>query len=121
MTTLNCSALTDYLAGNETLNGSNFSDWKQKINITLGILDLDLALRENEPPKPNNERTTKAKYGSIGKTIRGTIPDEDIAKSFTSKVHEQFVGPTKALASTLMTKLLTMRCDGHNSIMDYII
>ncbi|ERN17372.1 hypothetical protein AMTRI_Chr02g258510 [Amborella trichopoda] len=116
MAALNPSTLIEYLAGIETLNGSNFSDWKQKIDITLGILDLDLALCEDEPPKPNNESTTeqKAKYtkwkmsnrmslmimkGSIGKTIRGVIPDEYNAKSFMSNVHEQFVGPTKALAN----------------------
>ncbi|KAL4194333.1 hypothetical protein AMTRI_Chr05g58860 [Amborella trichopoda] len=81
--------------GIETLNGFNFSNWKQKIEITLGILDLDLALR--------------------------AIPDEDNAESFVSKLQEQFVFPTKSLANALMTKLLTTRYDGHNSIQDHIM
>ncbi|KAL4181442.1 hypothetical protein AMTRI_Chr12g237270 [Amborella trichopoda] len=59
--------------------------------------------------------------GSIDKTIRGAILDEDNAKSFMSKVQEQFVGPTKALTNTLITKLLTMRYDGHSSIRDHIM
>ncbi|KAL4203563.1 hypothetical protein AMTRI_Chr01g128620 [Amborella trichopoda] len=94
MAALNPSTYTGYLARIETLNGSNFSDWKQKIEITLGILDLDLALREDKPPKPNNESTI----------------------SFMIKVHQQFVGPTKAVANTVMTKLLIMSYDGHSFI-----
>ncbi|XP_011629384.1 ubiquitin domain-containing protein 1 [Amborella trichopoda] len=52
---INPSALTGYLAGIETLNGSNLSDWKQKIESTLSILDLDLSLHEDEPPEHNHE------------------------------------------------------------------
>ncbi|ERN15276.1 hypothetical protein AMTR_s00056p00222980 [Amborella trichopoda] len=75
-------------------------------------------------PEPNNEsineqKTKYAKWkrsnrmslmimkGSISKTIRGAIPDEDNAESFVSKLQEQFVFPTKSLANALMTKLLT--------------
>ncbi|KAL4188889.1 hypothetical protein AMTRI_Chr08g162750 [Amborella trichopoda] len=54
------------------------------------------------------------------KTIRGAIPHEDNAKSFMSKVQEQFVGPTKSLADTHMTKLLNIKYDGHSSIRDHI-
>ncbi|KAL4195367.1 hypothetical protein AMTRI_Chr05g72990 [Amborella trichopoda] len=106
------SPLTGYLVAIETLNGSNFSDWKLKIEITLSILDPDLAMREDEPLKPNNESTTEHK----GKTISSAIPDKENAESFM--VHEQFVGPTKALAITFMTKLLTLRYDDHSSIRD---
>jgi hypothetical protein len=31
-------------------NGNNFSDWKENLLLTLGCLELDLALREDEPP-----------------------------------------------------------------------
>ncbi|KAL4195351.1 hypothetical protein AMTRI_Chr05g72900 [Amborella trichopoda] len=58
---LNPSPLTGYLAAIETQNGSNFSDWKLKIEITLSILDLDLALCEDEPLKPNNESNIEHK------------------------------------------------------------
>ncbi|KAL4195356.1 hypothetical protein AMTRI_Chr05g72960 [Amborella trichopoda] len=115
MEALNPSPLTGYLVAIETLNGSNFFDWKLKIEITLSILDLDLALREDEPLKPNNESTTEYK----GKTISSAIPDKENAESFM--VHEQFVGPTKALAITFMTKLLTLRYDDNSSIRDLIM
>ncbi|KAL4195370.1 hypothetical protein AMTRI_Chr05g73010 [Amborella trichopoda] len=118
MEALNPSPLTGYLAAIETLNGSNFSCWKLKIEITLSILDLDLALREDEPLKPNNESTTEHKR-SLGKTISSVIPDKENTESFM--VHEQFVGPTKALANTFVTKLLTMRYDDHSSSRDPVM
>jgi len=31
------------------LNGTNFKDWKENIEIILGCMDLDLALRTEEP------------------------------------------------------------------------
>ena len=34
------------------LSGGKFSDWKDKILLTLGCMDLDLALRIEEPPIP---------------------------------------------------------------------
>jgi hypothetical protein len=32
------------------LNGNNFSEWKENLLFYLGCLELDLALREDEPP-----------------------------------------------------------------------
>ena len=32
------------------LNGTNLKDWKENIEIILGCMDLDLALRTEEPP-----------------------------------------------------------------------
>ena len=33
------------------LTGDNYSDWKEIISFTLGYMDLDLALRVDQPPK----------------------------------------------------------------------
>ena len=32
------------------LNGNNFSEWKENLLFTLGCMELDLSLREDEPP-----------------------------------------------------------------------
>ncbi|KAK9232999.1 hypothetical protein WN943_023248 [Citrus x changshan-huyou] len=45
------------------LSGDNFNEWKEKILLTLGCNDLDLAFRVDEPP------------AHVGKSIRGSIPD----------------------------------------------
>jgi hypothetical protein len=39
------------------LNGNNFSNWKENLLLTLGCLELDLALREDEPPALTEKST----------------------------------------------------------------
>lgn len=39
------------------LSGDNFADWKDKLMLTLGCMDLDLAFRVDEPPVPTDEST----------------------------------------------------------------
>ena len=41
----------------EILSGSNYKRWGSDIKYTLGIMDLDMALHEDEPLKPTNEST----------------------------------------------------------------
>ncbi|CAN1822820.1 hypothetical protein LINPERHAP1_LOCUS30107 [Linum perenne] len=45
------------------LNGTNFKDWKRHLHITLGCMDLDLALRE-EQPAPLTAKSTQSFRGS---------------------------------------------------------
>ena len=46
----NCSASI------EILTRSNYNKWKQDLDFSLGIADLDLALQENKPVVPNEGR-----------------------------------------------------------------
>lgn len=39
----------------ETLIRNNFAKWRLDIEFALGIRDLNLALREDEPPKPTED------------------------------------------------------------------
>jgi len=39
------------------LNGTNFKDWKENIEIILGCMDLDLALKTEQPPTPTVSST----------------------------------------------------------------
>ena len=50
------SALMDETFHVPMLTGNNFSDWKENLLFTLGCLELDLALRENEPPDRKSTR-----------------------------------------------------------------
>ncbi|KAL0368118.1 UNVERIFIED_CONTAM: hypothetical protein Scaly_1030700 [Sesamum calycinum] len=43
------------------LNGSNFKSWKENLEIVLGVMDLDLALREDSPPALTDNSTSKQK------------------------------------------------------------
>lgn len=38
----------------EPLNGGNYKKWRQDVEIMLGLMDLDLALRETQPAAVTN-------------------------------------------------------------------
>ena len=47
--------LTTYITNSSRvpmLNGDNYNNWKESIIFSLGCMDLDLALRVDEPPVP---------------------------------------------------------------------
>ena len=41
----------------EILSGLNYKRWRSNIEYTLGMMNLDMALREDELPKPTDEST----------------------------------------------------------------
>ena len=49
---LNAFSITATIDGIEQLTGNNFSSWKAKVTVVLGVLDLDYALRVNAPTSP---------------------------------------------------------------------
>ncbi|XP_028083004.1 uncharacterized protein LOC114284297 [Camellia sinensis] len=99
------------------LNGDNFLNWKDKILLTLGCMDLDLALRVDEPLEPTDESSAAEKSAydkcersnrlnlmlitsNISQSIRGSIPPSDKVKNYMRAIEEQFVSSDKALEST---------------------
>ena len=47
--------ITGLINGIEPLNGSNYVSWKEKLEITLALLDLDYALNNNAPKEPEED------------------------------------------------------------------
>ena len=43
------------------LTSTNFKKWKEEILYALSMGDMDFALRENEPAKPNDQSTNEEK------------------------------------------------------------
>ncbi|PHT31878.1 hypothetical protein CQW23_28215 [Capsicum baccatum] len=101
------------------LSGDNFTEWKEKVLLTLGCSDLDLKLHVEETSNPTESSTpeTKAFYerwerynrlslmlikAHISQSIRGSIPNNDNVKAYVKAIDEQFVSFDNALASTLM-------------------
>ena len=58
---------------------------------------------------------------SINPSIRGSIPDSHVAKDYLASVEEQFKGTSKALANTLILKLVTTKYDGRSGIREHIM
>ena len=44
------ASLPMQLTSVKTLNGTNYEDWKESLGLYLAITNMDLALREAQPP-----------------------------------------------------------------------
>ncbi|GAV83481.1 UBN2_2 domain-containing protein, partial [Cephalotus follicularis] len=130
--------------GIEQLNGTNFTSWKEKIGVVLGVMDLDYALRMEKPAEITDQSSSKQKFAyekwersnrisfmimrsSISLEIRGAIPMKDdkerefTAKEFLASVEEQFKGSSKANASTLIMKMLITKYNGTSEVREHIM
>ncbi|XP_057733073.1 uncharacterized protein LOC130948372 [Arachis stenosperma] len=85
------------------LNGSNFKVWKDTVEIVLGCMDLDTALREEKPTStPENLNEVKIEKWeinrmsimimkrSIPEAFRGSITEDKDAKKFLKDVEKFF-------------------------------
>ena len=138
MDSVNVSSLSANLNNIPMLNGSNFQKWKEHITIVLGCMDLDYAIRIEQPPALTNESTAeeRANYEkwersnrislmimkhTIPDSIRGAMPKEENAKRFLSQIADQFVGSEKVETSTLLSKLVSMWYAGKGNVREYIM
>ncbi|KAJ9560006.1 hypothetical protein OSB04_005166 [Centaurea solstitialis] len=78
------------------LNGTNFSEWRENVEFTLGVLDLDLALTSEKPPELNDKSTKE---------------DKELHKLWEKN---------KSVAGNLMAQLTTMKFDGTRSMYDHV-
>ena len=131
------------ISGIIPLNGTNFYTWKEQIEICLGVLDIDQALRMDKPAitdkstdddKNNLEKWERSNRMSlmimkstITSAIRGGIPEKDnantvfTAKQYLASVEEQFKSTSKANASTLIMKMLTTKYNGTSGVREHIM
>ncbi|KAL1292080.1 hypothetical protein AAHE18_20G245300 [Arachis hypogaea] len=86
------------------LNGSNFKVWRDTVEIVLGCMNMDIALQE--------EKSTS--------TQENLNEDKD-AKQFLKDVKKFFTKNEKVEASSLLTKLVSMRYKGKGNIREYIM
>jgi len=114
------SQIASVLGNIEQLNGSNYASWKEKLEITLALLDIDYALHKDPPvePKPEDENyevlkkeydEEKAKWSvsnrkclmiirsSIIDTIRGAIPDTQSARDYLTILRSNSKAPLKLM------------------------
>ncbi|XP_028096951.1 uncharacterized protein LOC114296817 [Camellia sinensis] len=102
---LNPTAINSYLSGIEALSGTNFRNGRNKLRIVLGIMDLDYALREPTPTKPNdtsskeqmalyekwehsNRLSLMIMKGLITPAIQRAIPVSESAVSYMKSIEE---------------------------------
>ncbi|XP_071681429.1 uncharacterized protein [Lolium perenne] len=140
----NVSNIAGMLNGIEQLNGSNYVTWKEKLEITMALLNIDYALLNDPPevPKENYENyealkkeydIIKAKWddsnrkclmmikGSITQSMRGALPDCETAKGYFAKIEHQFKGSSKVYATSLIRRLIDEKYDPTGSLREHIM
>ena len=107
----------------EILSGSNYKRWRSDIEFFLGMMDLNMALCEDEPLKPTNESTEamRAHYAkwersnrlslisikrSIAEHLLGGIPESNNAKEFLVAVAKRYQTSDNAEAGHFMDELM---------------
>ena len=120
------------------LTGDNYKLWKEKILLQLGWMDVDDAIRKNEPPKltdtsnafaialydhweQSNRLNMMYIKTKIFASVHGSIGEHENVKSFLKAIDEQFETSNKALASTLMIRLSSMRLTGIRGVCEHIM
>ena len=117
------------------LNGTNFKIWKENVEIVLGCMDLDLALRMERPttttedPKTDqiekwdrsNRMCLMIMKRSIPEAFRGSITESSNAKKFLIEIEQYFAKNEKAETSDALSKLVSMRYKGKGNIREYIM
>ncbi|KAI3796686.1 hypothetical protein L1987_39365 [Smallanthus sonchifolius] len=124
--------------GIKTLNGTNFSAWKDSLMLSLGLMEFDHALDKREHAEVTDKSTAQniikhekwsrcnrmalvLMKNSISPIIRGAIPDSKDAKTYLAYVKDQFKGTSKVHAHTLILKLVTAKYDGISGIREHIM
>lgn len=119
------------------LKGDNYKVWKERILLHLGCMDIDYAIRKDNPTiidtKTIAEKAlyeqweqsnllslmfikTKISYG-----IRGSVDRHDNVKALLKAIDEQFVTSDKALAHTLIMKFSSLRLTKVSGVQEHIM
>ncbi|XP_016649655.1 PREDICTED: uncharacterized protein LOC107881095 [Prunus mume] len=122
----------------ETLIGSNYSKWREDVEIALGLLDYEIAIEDDAPAEPDADASagTKAKYAkwikankmailimrrSISPSVRGNITSCDNAKKFIDSIGEKFRESEKAEIGTLMGQRTDTKYNGERCVRTHIL
>ncbi|KAA8531026.1 hypothetical protein F0562_005738 [Nyssa sinensis] len=121
------------------LNGTNFKTWHENLQIVLGVMDLDLALRvfslapltdeSSSYKKRDIERWEKSDRlclmiikKAILEAFKGTIFETiKTTKEFLEEIKNRFAKNEKSETSTLLANLISMRYKGNGNIREYIM
>ncbi|KAK9714520.1 hypothetical protein RND81_06G100600 [Saponaria officinalis] len=108
------------------LRGDNYKVWKERVLLHLGWMDIDYAIRKDEPASITETSTPDAinlyeKWErsnrlsvmfiktKICASIRGSLEQHTKVKNLLKAIDEQFATSDKALASTLIMQFSSMR------------
>jgi hypothetical protein len=120
------------------LKVDNYKVWKERVLLQLGWMDIDYAIRKDEPLALTNTSTTmditlyerwersnrlsmmfiKIK-NSAG--IRGSVDQHEKVRDLLKVIDDQFVTSDKALASTIIMKFSSLRLTSVKGLHEHIM
>ena len=119
------------------LKGDNYKVWKERILLHLGWMDIDYAIRKDEPiitatSTPDEislceiwERSNRLSVmfikTKISAGIRGSVDQHDKVKALLKAIDEQFETSDKALASTLIMRFSSLRLTDVRGVREHIM
>jgi len=119
------------------LNGSNYKKWKQDVDFSLGIADLDITLREDklvvnaENTAEQRERLAKwvradrlsliAIKRTISDHLLGGLPEECTTKEFLDALKERYQVSDNVESGRLLKKLMDATYDNVGGVRDFIL
>ncbi|XP_012841550.1 PREDICTED: uncharacterized protein LOC105961831 [Erythranthe guttata] len=130
------TSMYSHASGIKTLSGSNFFEWYEQIQFTLGDMDLDLALLTEKPGEITDANSEKevslieawTKFNrlslmlirmTVANNIKTSLPEVDNAMELLTAIKERFKSADKSLAGTLMAELTTMKYGGDKGIQEH--
>ncbi|KAK3003892.1 hypothetical protein RJ639_020226 [Escallonia herrerae] len=90
-------------------------------SIALTVESSTKQKAANKKWERSNRISLMIMKGSITTAIRGAIPDSNNAKLYLAHIEEQFQGSSKAHATTLITKMVTLKYSGSNGVREHIL
>ncbi|XP_073314111.1 uncharacterized protein [Primulina huaijiensis] len=136
---VNVANISANLSSVPVLNGTNFKDRKENIEIVLRCMDMDLAIRMEKPTTPtaissSKERDRFEKWDRSNRMslmiIKRAIPEvfkgavsEDItnAKEYLAEIEKRIAKSDRAETSTILKSLISMKYKGKANIREYIM
>ncbi|RVW32685.1 Retrovirus-related Pol polyprotein from transposon TNT 1-94 [Vitis vinifera] len=100
------------------LRGDNFKIWKERILLQLGCMDINYAIRKDEPHKITDTNTPD-EILFVG--ICGSIEQHENVLELLKAIDEQFVTLDKDLASTLIMKFTSLKLTGIRRVHEHIM
>ncbi|XP_074342271.1 uncharacterized protein LOC141679758 [Apium graveolens] len=115
-------SLTNYFPHIEPLSGSNL-DYAIRVVKTAAITAERSAEQKADHVKwkYNNRVSLIILKGSITSVICGAISEFDNAKEYLANIEEQFKATTKAQATTLISKMITLKYNCSSGVRDHIM
>lgn len=123
----------------QLLTGSNYKRWKEQVELYLGLNhNLDICLIEDKPATPTltstkdqreffdkwvraNRMTINVLKATMSDTVRGSIPEKDLAVQYMAAIAEKYKENDKAEASQLMHTFDNMKYNGSGNVREHIM